>query len=100
MPISHLTLPIDLLKKLCRKYYVRELALFGSVLRDDFQPDSDIDFLVEFETGASISFFELTGLQRALSDLIGRKVDVVVKDGLKPVIRDQVINSAKVIYAQ
>ena len=100
MPISHLTLPLDSLKKLCKKYYVRELALFGSVLRDDFQPDSDIDFLVEFEADASISFFELTGLQRALSDLIGRKVDVVVKDGLKPVIRDRVINSAKVIYAQ
>lgn len=96
----NITLSVDAIAKLCRKYFVRELALFGSVLRDDFSNDSDVDFLVDFEEDATISFFELTRLQRALSDLIGRKVDLVLKDGLKPIIRDRVIDSAKVIYAQ
>jgi len=88
------------IRRLCQEYYVRELALFGSVLRDDFRTDSDVDFLVQFEEDASIGFFELTGMQNALSDLLKRKVDLVVKDGLKPIIRDSVINSSRVIYAQ
>jgi uncharacterized protein len=78
---------------------VRELALFGSVLRDDFREDSDIDILVEFEPGAPIGLIEYIRLQNELSDLIGRPVDLVEKTGLKLFLRDSVVNSAQIIYA-
>lgn len=92
-------IPIDELAELCRRYYVRELALFGSVLRDDFREDSDIDILVEFEPGAPIDLIDYIRLQYELADLIGRPVDLVEKTGLKRFIRDSVIESAQTIYA-
>ena len=96
-------LPIDLplteIAELCRRYRVRELSLFGSALRDDFRPDSDLDFLVLFQPGAEIGFTEFTGLQFDLEDLLGRPVDLVPKTGLKPAIRDEVLASARVLYA-
>ncbi|MFW6075387.1 MAG: nucleotidyltransferase domain-containing protein [Chloroflexota bacterium] len=67
----HITIPEEELAEICRRYHVRELALFGSVLRDDFHDDSDIDVLVELEPGAMIRFFELTRLQRDLAALFG-----------------------------
>lgn len=94
-----ITLPMDEIAALCREYQVRELSLFGSVLRDDFREESDIDLLVLFEPEAEIGFLELAGLQFALADLLERDVDLVPKRGLKPVIRDEVLNSAQVIYA-
>lgn len=89
----------DELAELCRRHQVSELSLFGSVLRDDFQEDSDIDVLVEFESGAQIGFFELARLQRALAALFGRNVDVVPKRGLNPIIREPVLATAEVLYA-
>lgn len=89
----------EALADICRRYQVRELALFGSVLRDDFRDDSDIDVLVEFEPEAQIGFFELARLQRELTVLIGRKVDVVPKRGLNPVIRNPILEAAEVLYA-
>lgn len=83
----------------CRRYHIRSLALFGSVLRDDFRPDSDIDVLVEFEPDASISLMDYIGAMHELSDLLGRPVDLVDRAGLKPVIKEAVLNSAEVIYA-
>ena len=64
---AHINIPEAELAEICQRYHVRELALFGSVLRDDFRPDSDIDMLVEFEPGARIGFFELARLQRELA---------------------------------
>lgn len=92
-------IPAEELAELCRRFYVRELALFGSVLRDDFRADSDIDILVEFEPGAPIGLIEYVRLQNELADLIGRPVDLVEKTGLKKFIRDSVIESAQTIYA-
>lgn len=99
MALPRLDLPTQEIKRLCRQYQVRELALFGSVLRDDFNAVSDIDLLVEFKPEARVSFITLTRMQRELSDLLHRRVDLVPKHGLKPRIRQNVLDSAKVIYA-
>lgn len=96
---DRINIPDEALAEICRRYYVRELALFGSVLRDDFRDDSDIDVLVEFEPDAEIGFFELARLQRELAALVGRDVDVISKRGLNPVIRDDVLDTAEVLYA-
>lgn len=93
-------LPLDKIAELCRRYQVHELALFGSVLRADFRPDSDVDFLVEFEPDAPIGLLDYCALQNRLAELLHRRVDLVAKDGLKLPIRDSVLASARVIYAQ
>lgn len=102
MPNSASTLPVvlptDEIAALCREYHVRELSLFGSALGDGFDDESDLDFLVLFEPDAEIGFLELAGLQFALADLLGQNVDLVPKNGLKPVIRHDVLASARVIY--
>jgi hypothetical protein len=92
-------IPQDRVAELCRRYKVRQLALFGSALRDDFGPDSDVDFLVEFDPTAQIGFLTLAKLQRELSALIHRRVELVPKHGLKDRIRQAVLASAKVVYA-
>ncbi len=84
---------------LCRRYHVRRLALFGSVLRDDFRPDSDVDVLVAFEPEAHVGFVTLSRMQRELSELFQRPVDLVPMDGLKPIIRESVLSSAQDVYA-
>lgn len=92
-------IPEDRVAELCRQYQVRELALFGSVLREDFGAESDVDFLVEFEPSAQIGFLTLGKLQEELSQLFHRAVDLVPKRGLKPIIRQSVLQSAEVVYA-
>jgi predicted nucleotidyltransferase len=96
---DHIAIPMDALAALCRRYFVRELSLFGSVLRDDFRDDSDIDVLVEFEPDAPIDLILYIRLGRELSALLGRQVDLVEKPGLKPFLRDEVLHTARVIYA-
>lgn len=84
----------------CRRHHIRKLALFGSVLREDFRPDSDIDVLVEFEPGHTVGlrFFEI---QDELSQFFGgRPVDLVTPKFLNRRIRDQVLADAQVQYAQ
>ena len=83
----------------CRRNHIRWLAFFGSVLRDDFRPGSDVAVLVEFEPGHTPGLAFIT-MQNELSELLGRKVDLVSKKGLKPIIRDEVLATAKVIYAE
>lgn len=97
-------LPIELpsdavLDDLCRRYGIKELALFGSATREDFCSDSDLDILVEFQPGVRNGLFAFVRLQQELETIFGRKVDLVPKDGLKPVIRDHVIESSWVIHA-
>ena len=87
------------LAAICRRYHVRELALFGSVLREDFRDDSDIDVLVEFDDNARIGFFEMARLQRELAALFDREVDVVPKGGLNPIIRKPILDAAVPLYA-
>ena len=86
------------LADICRRYHVRELSLFGSVLRDDFGNDSDIDVLVAFEPDAQVGLFKYYDLQQELQQLLGRSIDLVPKDGLKPIIRDEVLATAEVIF--
>jgi predicted nucleotidyltransferase len=87
------------LAALCRRYEVRELSLFGSAVTDAFGPDSDVDLLVDFQPGAKVGFLRLAALQRELSELIGRPVDIALKRSLKPLIRDNVLASARTLYA-
>lgn len=87
------------LVELCRKYSVRELSLFGSAARGETRPDSDIDLLVEFLPDAKIDLVDYAGLMLDLSTLIGRKVDLVSKKGLKPLIRASVLKDARLLYA-
>ena len=89
----------EALAELCKRYHVRELSLFGSVLRDDFRDDSDVDVLVEFEPEARIGLFRYFDLQSELEGLFCRKIDLVTKRGLKRVIRDDVLASSEVMYA-
>lgn len=97
--ISSLNIPIDAIVALCERYQVCELALFGSVLRHDFRDDSDVDVLVEFKPEAQIGFLALSRMQRELSELFHRPVDVVSKMGLKPKIKHEVLSTMRVLYA-
>jgi hypothetical protein len=93
------TVPKTQLADFCRRNHIRRLALFGSVLRDDFGPDSDIDVLVEFEPG-HVPGLRLIRLQDELSALFGgRRVDLVTSKFLNHRIRDEVLRSAEVQYA-
>ncbi len=96
---SHIPVPSRELSGLCRRYHVRRLALFGSVLRDDFRPDSDVDVLVAFDPKARVGFVILLRMQRELSTLFQRPVDLVPMDGPKPVIRESVLSSAQDVSA-
>ena len=89
----------DKLAKFCRRHHIRKLALFGSVLRDAFRPDSDVDVLVEFEPGhvPGLAFF---GMEEELSELIGRKVDFNTPEFLSRYFRDEVVAKAEVLYEQ
>lgn len=87
------------LADLCRRYQVRELSLFGSAVRGEMRPDSDIDLLVEFLPDASVDLVDYAALMIDLSALLGRKVDLVSKTGLKPLIRSSVLEEARLLYA-
>ena len=97
--MAALDLPVDKIADFCRSNRVQELSLFGSALTDRFGSDSDIDLLITFKTDARIGFLALTRVQYELEDLLGRKVDLVPKGGLKPAIRDSVLATARVLYA-
>jgi predicted nucleotidyltransferase len=90
----------EALAELCQRFYVRELSLFGSVLRDDFHDDSDIDLLVEYEPEARVTLFDHFELEEELQRLMRRKVDLVSKRGLRPILRDEILGSMQVIYAE
>ena len=77
MVASNLQLPSEPLEQFCRRWKVAELALFGSVLRGDFRPDSDVDVLVTFAADADWSIFDLISMEDELSAVLGRKVDLV-----------------------
>jgi len=99
METSSLQIPAEPLADFCRRNAVRELSLFGSALTGSLGDESDIDLLVTFQPGARVGFLTLARMKRELEGLFGRKVDLVPKGGLKPVIRDSVLASARVLYA-
>src|SRR5215216_5581486 len=90
-------LPLDEIATLCRQYQVRELSVF-SIFEDDSRSGAPLDFLVEFEPQAQITLLELGGLHLDLEDLLGRPVTVTTKRGLKPQLRQMVLDSARVVY--
>ena len=94
-----LTIPANEIAAFCRRHHIRELALFGSVLRDDFGPNSDVDVLVEFEPEAHIGLLAFARTQREMSELLQRPVDLVTRNGLKPLIKQSVLDRAEIIYA-
>ena len=84
----------------CREHHIRRLALFGSVLRDDFSPESDIDVLVDFEQGHVPGLFGLARLERELSDVFGgRKIDLRTPEDISRYFRENVLAEAEVQYA-
>ena len=84
----------------CRQRHIRKLSVFGSALRDDFRPDSDVDVLVEFESGSTVGLLRLAGMELELSTLLGRRVDLRTPAELSRYFRQEVLNLAEVQYAQ
>ncbi|MEO0533367.1 MAG: nucleotidyltransferase family protein [Cyanobacteria bacterium P01_A01_bin.123] len=94
-------MPKDQLAAFCQRHHIRKLSLFGSILRDDFTPESDIDFLVEFVSGTRVTYLDLAGMELELSDLLtGRKVDLRTPAELSPNFRQAVLDAAMVQYKQ
>jgi len=100
---SRIDIPAQTLEAFCRRWGVKELALFGSVLREDFGPDSDLDVLVTFESGRGNDPFELMDMERDLSEMVGRGVDLVLRSGIERsrnwLRRREILESAQTIYA-
>ncbi len=98
-PPRGFTLPMEAIAEVCRRYRVRELAVFGSAARGEMRADSDIDLLVDFQPDASGGLLEYAGLMLELSELLHRQVDLVEREGLKPLLRNAVVSEARTIYA-
>ncbi len=94
---------MDAIEAFCKKWRVKEFALFGSILRSDFRPDSDVDVMVVFDPAAHPTFIDLAGMEDELEELFGRDVDVVTRKGIERSInwyrRKAILDHAEVIYA-
>ncbi len=93
-----IAMPLEKITEVCRRYHVRRLSLFGSVLRDDFTPNSDVDMLVEFDEAARVGLFELIGMELELTELMGRKVDLNTPNCLSKYFRAEVLAEAEAVY--
>jgi len=99
--MNNIALPKDRLDEFCRRNHIAKLSLFGSVLREDFKPDSDVDVLVEFEEGHTPGFLGLARMEEELSEMLGgRKVDLRTPQDLSRYFREEVLDSAAVQYAR
>ena len=100
MKFHNIDLPQEKITVFCQRRKVVELALFGSVLRDDFRPNSDIDVLVTFTPDCGWSLFDLAQMQEELKDIFQREVDIVEKEGLRnPFRRHEILNHMEIVYA-
>ncbi len=91
----------DRIREFCERHYIRRLAIFGSALRDDFGPDSDVDVLVDFMPGHTPGFFKLFEMEEELSGLLGgHKIDMRTPEDLSRYFRDKVVATAKVQYVR
>jgi uncharacterized protein len=97
--ISGIEVPLDGIADVCKRYRVKELAVFGSAVRGCLGRDSDIDILVEFEPDARVGIFKFASLAEELERLFGRTVDLVTKPGLKAWVRPNVLREARVVFA-
>lgn len=94
------TLPRKKIEEFCKRWSITEFSVFGSVLRDDFRPDSDIDVLVTIDPKAHIGLFELIDMKLELEKMLKRPVDLVEKEGLRnPYRRQEILRTAQVVYA-
>ena len=100
---ARIAIPVDGIATFCERWQVRELALFGSVLRDDFGPDSDVDVLVRFESEHTPGLFGIVRMERELSELFGRQVYLVTRGAVENsrnyIRRKAILDSARVVYA-
>lgn len=104
MNLDRINLTHQALKDYCHKWHITELSLFGSVLREDFRPDSDLDILVNFADNAPWTILDLTTMQQELETLIDRSVDLIEKRVIETsrnwIRRDEILKTAQVIYSQ
>jgi hypothetical protein len=98
MIYNGIDIPKDKIAEFCIKHHIRMLSLFGSILRVDFTPESDIDILVEFEPGTRVGMIRLAGMEIELSKILGRKVDINTTNFISPYYRDKVLSEAEVQY--
>ena len=98
MSRAKIRIPKDQIAEYCKRNRVRWLSLFGSVLREDFGPDSDVDILVEFEPGTRMGLIRLSGLEIELGKIIGRKVDLNTPGFLNKYYRNKILTEADVQY--
>jgi predicted nucleotidyltransferase len=99
MNANNISVPKNKIAEFCQRHHIRKLSLFGSVLREDFRPDSDVDVLVEFEPG-HVPGLEFFAMQKELSELLGQKVDLNTPGFLSPHFRPDVQSEAVVQYEQ
>ncbi|MEW6141376.1 MAG: nucleotidyltransferase family protein [Thermodesulfobacteriota bacterium] len=90
----------ELIEEFCKRHHIKKLAIFGTYLREDFGPDSDIDLLVEFDPLHILGLLDLAGMEIELSNLLGRKVDLRTPRDLSRYFRDEVVAGAQVQYAE
>ena len=99
-PQARIPLPLEEIEAFCHRWQIEEMAFFGSVLREDFTPESDVDVLVTFSPEARWSLFDFVEMQEELAALLGRKVDLVSKGGLRnPFRRHEILRTRQVVYA-
>ncbi|MEC4984411.1 MAG: nucleotidyltransferase family protein [Oscillatoria sp. PMC 1068.18] len=91
-------IPVNKITEFCQRNQIQKLSLFGSILRNDFRPDSDVDMLVEFLPEKKVGFFDLAGMQIELTEIVGRKVDLRTLEELSRYFRQKVIDSAQELY--
>ena len=103
MSRARIQMPMERIAEFCRKYRIRSLSLFGSVLRDDFRPDSDVDVLVEFEEDARWSLLDLVRMQEELEQILGREADLVERKSVETsenyIRRRRILESLEPVYA-
>ncbi len=99
---GRLEVPDEAIAAFCRRWKITQIEVFGSVLRDDFRPDSDIDLLVTFEEGARISLFDLVDMQDEIAKIVGRPVDLIeraaIEQSRNPFRRHSILTTARVVY--
>jgi len=95
---ARVSIPKDIIAEFCKRNRIRRLFFFGSVLREDFSSDSDVDILVEFEPGTRVGLIRLSGLEIELGNIVGRKVDLNTSGFLSKYYRDQVLAEADIQY--
>jgi hypothetical protein len=97
---AKIAIPRERLAEFCKKYHIRKLSLFGSVISENFRQDSDVDVLVEFEIGQVVGLLRLAGMELELSEILGRKVDIRTPADLSRYFREEVVSSAEVQYVE